>query len=87
MATTKHPLPVPAPIRGMNGRLSFIESEVNNYIRSLAGLPLLEPSPDAPVKVISAMTFAERLDVNRRTLGRRIRNAVRTAEAGSGEAA
>ena len=55
------------------GRLRFDEYEFEVYKRQLAGLPIAERSPDAPVRFRTAQDICADLGINRRTLGRRIR--------------
>jgi hypothetical protein len=76
---------VPAPefpefIR-QKGRLYAASNKVDNYIRSLAGLPELPPDPSKPVELIPAKVVAQRLGFGRRTLGRRLVVNVKTAAA------
>jgi hypothetical protein len=73
----------PEPIR-RNGRLFFVDRQVENYKRALAGLPLLPDDPNAPIKFRPAASVAADFGFGRRTLGRRI--AKRSDEA-NGKAA
>src|SRR4051794_40236066 len=68
----------PEPIR-RNGRLFFIDRQIENYKRALAGLPLLPDDPNAPIKFRAAGDVASDFGFGRRTLGRRIAKRNETA--------
>jgi len=55
------------------GRLRFDEYAFESYKRRLAGLPVANRDPNAPVRFKSAQAVCADLGINRRTLGRRIR--------------
>ena len=57
------------------GRLRFDEYEFEAYKRRLAGLPVVERDPNTPIRFKSAHEVCADLGINRRTLGRRIREA------------
>jgi len=61
----------PAPIR-QNGRIYFVDRQIENHKRALAGLPLLPDDPSAPIKLRPASEGAAEFGFGRRTLGRRI---------------
>ena len=42
----------PAPIR-QNGRIYFVDRQIENHKRALAGLPLLPDDPSAPINTKS----------------------------------
>jgi len=62
----------PEPIR-QNGRLYFVDRAIEDYKRSLAGLPPLPADPNAKIRLLPASEVAADLGVGRRTIGRRIR--------------
>jgi len=62
---------IPKPV-AVNNVLHVVESEGDNYVRLLAGLPPLPPHPGAPVRLIRLGTLAERLDCHIKTLKRRV---------------
>lgn len=66
----RRPIEFPQP-RKVNGRLFWVEFEVEGYKRDLAGLPPLPRSEKEPVKLIPAARVASDLGICRRTLGRR----------------
>jgi hypothetical protein len=72
----------PEPVR-QNGRLYFVDCAMENYKRSLAGLPPLPADPHAKIRLLPASEVAADLGVGRRTLGRRIakQDNVATGEA------
>ncbi len=55
------------------GRLRFDEYDFESYKRRLAGLPVANRDPSAPVRFKNAHEVCADLGINRRTLGRRIR--------------
>lgn len=62
---------IPFPTaREINGRLYFVERELESYKCALAGLPL--PPTDGPVKFVPAKVAAAQFGISRRTIGRRI---------------
>jgi hypothetical protein len=65
----------PAPFRHA-GRLMWERHEVENYKRSLMGLPPLERNPHTPITFVSAKQLAAELPFSRRTLGRRIKGRI-----------
>jgi hypothetical protein len=58
----------PTPIR-LNKRIFFEKGAVDNYVRQLAGLPIVD---NGDVGLIPATKLADVLGVCRRTIGRRI---------------
>jgi hypothetical protein len=54
-----------------NGRLFFWRREIENYKRTLAGLPPKEPDTAIDV-LVAAGKIAKEFDVHRRTIGRRV---------------
>ena len=68
-------LDFPAPFR-LNGRLLWDRFDVEQYKRSLMGLPLLERDPQAPITFVSAKQLTAELPYGRRTLGRRVKGRV-----------
>jgi hypothetical protein len=64
----------PPPIV-FGGRLRFEEYALESYKRRLAGLPVIDRDPNAPVRFKAAKEVCADLGINRRTLGRRIRAA------------
>jgi hypothetical protein len=69
--------PVPTSI---GGRLFFDRHDVEQYKRRLIGLTLLDRDPAAPIVFVTAQQISEELQIDRRTLGRRIRGRVRGEE-------
>jgi hypothetical protein len=65
----------PAPFR-LNGRLMWDRHPIENYKRSLMGLPPLERDPQAPITFVSAKQLSAELPYGRRTLGRRVKGRV-----------
>lgn len=59
----------PKPVM-VNGRMLFFEADTENYLRDLAGLPFV--SDDRARRLITAAEFARKLNVTRRTLGKRL---------------
>jgi hypothetical protein len=68
-------LDFPTPFR-LNGRLMWDRFDVEQYKRSLMGLPLLERDPQAPITFVSAKQLTAELPYGRRTLGRRVKGRV-----------
>jgi predicted DNA-binding transcriptional regulator AlpA len=66
----------PQPIR-MGGRLKFIQHEIDDYVRTLAGLPAVARDPAAPIRLLDAQTICADLGIDRRTLGRRVKGRIR----------
>ena len=66
----------PAPIR-FGGRLRFDQHEHENYKRALAGLPAVERGQVQQIRFIDASAVCADLAIDRRTLGRRVRNRIR----------
>ncbi len=64
----------PTPIR-QNGRLLFVDRQVENHKRALAGMPPLPDDPNAPIKFRAASEVANDFGFGRRTLGRRLRKS------------
>jgi hypothetical protein len=65
----------PAPFR-LAGRLVWDRYAVENYKRSLMGLPLVERDPTAPITFVSARQLTEELPFGRRTIGRRVKGRI-----------
>jgi hypothetical protein len=61
----------PTPVV-FGGRLRFDEYDFESYKRRLAGLPVTDRDPNAPVRFKNAHEACADLGINRRTLGRRI---------------
>ena len=55
------------------GRLRFDEYDFESFKRRLAGLPVMDRDPNAPVRFKNAHEVCTDLGINRRTLGRQIR--------------
>lgn len=66
----------PTPVR-MGGRLFFDRHEVENHKRTLMRLAPVERDQSAPITFVSAPQLSDELQIDRRTLGRRIRGLVR----------
>jgi hypothetical protein len=64
----------PIPVKE-RGRWKFWRSEIEAHKRALAGLPELPIDPDKPDSLVDAKTVSEEFDFNRRTLGRRVKEA------------
>jgi hypothetical protein len=62
----------PTPVV-FGGRLRFDEYDFESYKRRLAGLPIADRDPNAPVRFKNAHEVCADLGINRRTLGRRLR--------------
>ena len=66
------------PISTISGaRHFFARHEVENYKRKLMGLTPVERDPAAPITFVTAQQLSDELQINRRTLGRRIRGRIR----------
>jgi hypothetical protein len=65
----------PAAFR-LKGRLLWDRFDVEQYKRSLMGLPLLERDPQVPITFVSAKQLTAELPYGRRTLGRRVQGRV-----------
>ena len=61
----------------INGRLFFDRHAVENHKRKLMGLRPADRDPAAPITFVTAQQLSEELQIDRRTLGRRIRGRVR----------
>jgi hypothetical protein len=72
----------PTPAR-VGGKLLFDRHEVENHKRGLIGLESLKREPSVPISFVTAQQIAVELQMDRRTLGRRIRGRVRGEEAQS----
>jgi hypothetical protein len=75
--TKQTEFPVPTSI---GGRLFFDRYEVENYKRALMRLAPLNRDPAAPIVFVTAQQMSDELQIDRRTLGRRIRGRVRGEE-------
>jgi hypothetical protein len=69
--------PIPASI---GSRLFFDRYEVENYKRALMRLAPIDRDPAAPIVFVTAQQISHELQIDRRTLGRRIRGRVRGEE-------
>jgi hypothetical protein len=65
----------PAPFRHAN-RLVWDRYDVENFKRSLIGLPPLERDPKAPITFVTAKQLSAELPYGRRTLGRRVKGRI-----------
>jgi hypothetical protein len=61
----------------IGGRHFFARHEVEAYKRKLMGLRPAERDPAAPITFVTAQQLSDELQIDRRTLGRRIRGRVR----------
>jgi hypothetical protein len=61
----------------IGGRHFFARHEVENYKRKLMGLTPTERDPVAPITFVTAQQLSDELQIDRRTLGRRIRGRIR----------
>jgi hypothetical protein len=61
----------------IGGRHFFARHEVENYKRKLMGLRPADRDPAAPITFVTAQQLSDELQIDRRTLGRRIRGRVR----------
>jgi hypothetical protein len=66
----------PTPTR-IGGRLFFDRHEVENHKRKLMRLTPIERDPSAPIVFVTAQQISDELQIDRRTLGRRIRGLIR----------
>jgi hypothetical protein len=66
----------PIPTR-MGGRLFFDRHEVENHKRRLMRLAPVERDPAAPIAFVTARQISDELQIDRRTLGRRVRGRIR----------
>jgi hypothetical protein len=66
-----HNAEFPSPIV-KNRRNYFLRHQLENYKRSLAGLPLIDENNVSVVELVPAPQAAEELGQSRRTLGRRM---------------
>jgi hypothetical protein len=66
--------PIPTSI---GGRLFFDRLEVENYKRGLMRLAPIDRDPSAPIVFVTAQQISCELQIDRRTLGRRVRGRVR----------
>ena len=66
----------PAPT-SIAGRLYFDRHEVENYKRALMRLAPVERDPAAPIAFVTAQQISDELQIDRRTLGRRVRGRIR----------
>ena len=65
----------PTPVR-VGGRLFFDRHEVENHKRRLMRLAPVERDPAAPIAYVTAQ-ISDELQIDRRTLGRRVRGRIR----------
>jgi hypothetical protein len=66
----------PQPTRA-GVRLIFDRHEVEQHKRRLMGLTPTERDPAAPITFVTAQQLSDELQIDRRTLGRRIRGRIR----------
>ena len=66
----------PAPYR-RKGRLFWDRFEIENFKRSLIGLPPLERDPARPIEFVTAPQLSDELPYGRRTIGRLIKGRER----------
>jgi hypothetical protein len=66
----------PIPIR-MGGRLFFDRHDVESHKRKLMRLAPIDRDPVAPIVFVTAQQISDELQIDRRTLGRRIKGRVR----------
>jgi hypothetical protein len=66
----------PQPTR-IGGRLMFDRHDVENHKRQLMGLTPTDRDPAAPITFVTTGQISNELQINRRTLGRRIRGRIR----------
>jgi hypothetical protein len=69
-------LEFPAPIRD-RGRLIWDRHDIENYKRSLLGLPPLERDPNASIVFVTAKQISEELPYGRRTIAVESKGAFR----------
>ena len=65
----------PAPFRH-GGRLVWDRHEVENYKRSLIGLPPVERDPQTPISFVTARQLTAEFPYGRRTIGRRVKGRI-----------
>ena len=65
----------PRPTR-VGNRLMFDRHDVENHKRRLMGLMPVNRDPSAPIVFVTAQQLAGELQVNRRSLGRRVKGRV-----------
>jgi hypothetical protein len=68
----------PRPIY-REGRLLFLEYEAQDYLRALAGLPILKRNEKDAIRLITAAKFARDMGSSRRTVNRRLREIEKSA--------
>jgi hypothetical protein len=61
----------------IGGRHFFARHEVEDYKRKLMGLTPTDRDSAAPITFVTAQQLSDELQIDRRTLGRRIRGRVR----------
>ena len=66
----------PQPTR-IGGRLMFDRHDVENHKRQLMGLAPTDRDPTAPIVFVTAQQISGELQIDRRTLGRRVRGRIR----------
>ena len=66
----------PIPTR-MGGRLFFDRHEVENHKRKLMRLTPIERDAAVPIAFVTAQQISDELQIDRRTLGRRVKGRVR----------
>ena len=66
----------PQPTR-IGGRLMFDRYDVEQHKRRLMGLTPIDRDPTAPIVFVTTRQISNELQINRRTLGRRIRGRIR----------
>jgi hypothetical protein len=69
------PVDFPSPFRHA-GRLMWDRHDIENYKRSLIGLPPHERDSNAPIVFVTARQLADELPYGRRTLGRRVKGRI-----------
>jgi hypothetical protein len=73
---TQRDFPIPTSI---SGRLFFDRYDVENYKRALMRLAPLVRDSSVPIVFVTAQQISDELQIDRRTLGRRIKGRVRGA--------
>jgi hypothetical protein len=66
----------PPPVR-VGGRLFFDRHEIENHKRALMGLSPLGRDESTPIQFATAEQVTSELQIDRRTLGRRVRGRIR----------
>ncbi len=61
----------------IGGRHFFARHEVEDFKRKLMGLTPADRDPAAPITFVTAQQLSDELQIDRRTLGRRIRGRIR----------